>query len=104
MKYPISKVPLSLFLSWDSKDGVKKPFRINGSLIENANKYETIESYIKDNGIEPEDVSIYRQLIFPITTVPFDVMEGRKTEATRDLISYHKLHFLKSSRKKRRYV
>lgn len=100
--FEIEKIPLFLFLSGDSKDGVKKPFRLKGTVLENINKYDSIEDYIDKNGISSSEIETYKKLIFPITDKHFEVMEGKKNECTRKVIDKYKLNFLKSYKKKRK--
>jgi hypothetical protein len=102
-KFPIHKIPLYLFLLGDSKDSVKKPFRIKGDIVENVNNHESVEDYCKKNDILTEDVKLYKQLIYPFTGIEIDILKGKKTPHTRDIITKYKLEFLRSylSKKKR---
>lgn len=100
--FEINKIPLFLFLAGDSKDGVKKPFRLKGSVLENVNKYDSIDDYIEKNRIDSQEVETYKKLIFPITDKRFEVLEGKKNECTREVINKYKLNFLKLYRRKRK--
>jgi len=94
--FPVHKIPLYLFLKGDSKDSVKKPFRIKGDIVESSNQYDSIEDYCKKNELSGEDVEKYKKLIFPFTNVNMVITEGKRGEHTRDIINKYKLTWMKS--------
>ena len=87
MHYPVEKIPLFLFLSGDCKDGVKKPFRIKGSILENISNYSDIKDYCDCNDLGSPEVEKYKTLINPVTHIRFKVIPGTKTEVTSKIIS-----------------
>jgi 5'-3' exonuclease len=101
MGYDINKHSLVHFLKGDSKDGVKKPFRIKGTPESNTKEYSSIAEYCSKNEILEENVDLYKKLISPITHIPFDVMEGKTTEASRNIINHFGLKFDRLQRRKR---
>lgn len=95
--YPIEKIELKMFLDGDAKDGIKKPFRLKGKLLENVNKYESIKDYIKMNGLDLEKLKEYISLIAPVTDWDYKIIEGKKVKETKDIIRKYRLNFLKES-------
>lgn len=95
--YPVEKIGLGMFLQGDAKDGVKKPFRIKGKLLENINQYSSINNYITDRDLDKSTMIKYAKLILPITRFSYLIKKGRKTTKTLKFLRKYRLNFLKSS-------
>jgi hypothetical protein len=99
--FPIEKIPLFLFLSGDSKDGVRKPFRLRGNPLQNTVKYESIKDYCIKNEIKDSEIEQYVSLISPVRHIPFNVYVGHKTDRTPVLLKENKIDFMSRSKKQK---
>jgi hypothetical protein len=93
--YPVDKIPLEQFLRGDSKDGVKKPFRLKGKVLENVSKFKDIEEYVKVNNLDNPDVKTYREVISPIRAKNYTVLCGKKSDKTKEYIRRYRMNFLR---------
>lgn len=94
LKYPLQKIKLDMFLRGDSKDGVKKPFRLKGSLMENINKYESVDDYLEKNKIDKVKIDKYMSLIYPITSEKYDIIKGKTTSDTKKFVNTYRINFV----------
>jgi len=95
--YPVDRIGLALFLQGDAKDGVKKPFRIQGKLVENVLRYDSINDYVADRKLDKQDISHYLELLLPITNRRYGIRTGKRNSKTLDYISQNRMSFLKAT-------
>ena len=94
--YPVEKIRLYLFLQGDSKDNVKKPFKVKSHKIA-MEKYNTPEEYCLNEGVTPEILGKYPALLFPIEGYNYEMTKGIKSESTIYFIRKYRLNFLNPS-------
>ncbi len=93
--FTVDKVGFFLFLKGDSKDGVRKPFRIKGSLVTNVLKYSGIEEYVRVHKLDLSTVRKYLALILPVISQPYKTIKGEINENTKKYINQYSLDFFR---------
>lgn len=87
--FPPEKIPLWLFLKGDSKDGVKKPFRVRSH--KKAMGFNTIDEYLASEvnpALHPR-VQFYRKLIESNTDLNYIEVKGKRTAEGKKVLKHH---------------